>query len=66
MSEAKITHQGKPFVEDDPRLDRFWRQRREKVLREHGLWDAWKCVPPAKEREHHVEAYLPGGEYYDG
>jgi hypothetical protein len=39
----------------------FWEAKRRRALREHGLWDAWKDVPPPGERDGPLESYLPDG-----
>jgi hypothetical protein len=44
---------------------RSWRARRERVLRELGLWRAWGAVPPAEDRAEPAVTYLPGGENYE-
>lgn len=63
---------GEPFTSETAReaVDGAWRSVRERELRELGLWERWKSVPPKYKREKPLEEYLPGGseygEPYDG
>lgn len=41
-----------------------WYEMRERKLRGLGLWDRWRCVPPADQRDKPLEEYLPGGSEY--
>jgi len=58
---------GIPFTTERAKkaVDGAWRAKREEVLKEHGLWSGWRCVPPKKDRKKPLEAYLPGGEEYE-
>jgi len=42
-----------------------WRGIRRAVLKEYGLWDTYKAVPPVADRDAPLETYLPGGVNYD-
>lgn len=56
------------FTAESSRIlaDDSWRGRRKKKLKEWGLWETYKCVPPKKDRDAPLDSYLPGGENYDG
>ena len=64
---GRFVPEGRPFTTELAKelADRSWEGRREKVLKELGVWHKYKCVPPKKDREKPLEAYLPGGEEYD-
>jgi len=58
---------GEPFDSESARkgADGAWRAKRETVLRECGLWETWRSVPPKRERDEPLAEYLPGGAHYD-
>ena len=58
---------GRPFDSDSAQeaAHEAWQSQREKVLKQHGLWETWRAVPPEPEREAPLDAYLPGGRLYE-
>jgi len=58
---------GKPFDSESAQkaAHEAWQSQREKVLKQYDLWESWRCVPPAEQREKPIEAYLPGGAEYE-
>lgn len=62
MSEASGEHSGQfDSKTGAAAAQAAWQSKREEVLKGLGFWEVWGNVPPAEERDHPIEHYLPEG-----